>query len=646
MHCKFAWFFYFYKMNIQQLKKETLKYFWGYDAFRDLQEEIIDSILQGKDTLALLPTGGGKSLCYQLPALVSQGVCLVVSPLLALMRDQVLYLKSRGIEAEYLGSDLDDTREEEIYQDCKEGITKLLYVSPERLSNGLFLRHMEEIQLSFIAVDEAHCISEWGADFRPSYRFISQFRNEFKNVPCLALTATATPTVLKGIEQKLSLRNAEIFQKSFNRDNLKIQMLKISDKYHFIFQYLTLNPSAGIIYTRTRKEAELLVRFLKQKGLKNIDYYHAGLSSGEKHQRQKKWQNTDDFVLVSTNAFGMGIDKDNVRFVMHYSLPASIENYYQEIGRGGRDGYSSEAILLWNEQDLMRFDDILKNQIPSKKIFEKTLSFLYSIFQIADGEDRMQQYELNLNRVVNFTKSSLAAVRNILNFIHNQEIIYYNDVKTLSSLELKFNPSELDLLPPKEAYFVEFLLRNLAGIQHQRVYFNEDVLSQKIGVSRDIFSQRLRDLMYMDLVDYIDGGEKSIRFLKPRNDIMIPRYWSLFEQIQKNKLQKWEEIKYFVRDNHFCKMKMVLAYFGEHNTPSCGQCTNCLQKQTKTMSLSTTIAEEIKTILRQNPACLEELSVRLAPRYPREQILEELIILLDLGTIRMLDFQTYTLNES
>lgn len=626
-------------MNIKRLKKETLKYFWGYGEFRNLQEEIIDTVLKGQDTLVLLPTGGGKSLCYQLPAIILDGTCLVISPLLALMKDQVSYLKSIGIEAEYLSSELDDKEEEEIYSQCKQGITKILYISPERLSNKKFLGNIEEILFSFIAVDEAHCISEWGQDFRPSYQSIHKFRNEFKNIPCLALTATATPNVLKEIAEKLQLKAPKIFQKSFRRNNLQIQVLEISDKYDFIVRYLVENPSSGIIYVRTRKEAEHLALFLKQKGWKNVDYYHAGLSTYEKNKRQKQWQESFDFVLIATNAFGMGIDKDNVRFVIHYTLPMSIENYYQEIGRAGRDKEISNAILLWNEQDLNNIDIILKKQIPSKEIFHKVLSCIYSIYQIADGEERKEQYELNIHRIKNFTKTSLQSIKNILNFLHNQEIIYWNETKRQSILELKFNPTDLDLLAPKNVHFIEFLLRNLPGIQNHMVYFSEEILSQKIGFDTITTKKRLQELRKDELIDYFDGSEHSIRFLKPRNERLTGKYWALFEQIQRNKIQKWEEMKYFVKSHQFCKMKMVLAYFGEKNIEPCYRCSSCLKEKEQ---FTSEIRSKIKNILQQAPTNIETLEINL-PEYNREQLLEELILLLNMGDIKMIDYRTYAI---
>lgn len=636
---------YFYAMisekDFHQLKFITLKHFWGYDNFRNSQEDIINAVISEKDTLALLPTGGGKSLCYQLPALLLEGTCLVISPLLALMKDQVAQLKKNGIEAEYLSSELDEFEAETIYNLCKEGTTKLLYVSPERLSNPQFLQNIEEIKISFIAVDEAHCISEWGQDFRPSYQNIKHFRNQFKNITCLALTATATPKVLEEISLKLDLKNTQIFQKSFRRSNIRIFCDKILDKYHRVFELLKHNQNSGIIYTRTRKEAEELTHFLKKKGIQNIDYYHAGLSTKEKNQKQRDWINSNANILISTNAFGMGIDKDNVRFVIHFSPSQSIENYYQEIGRAGRDGIESYAFMLWNEQELRNFDQILQNQIPNKNEFSNIVSFLYSIFQIAENDLPEKIFQLHIQRIQNFTKCSLAKIKNILNFLHNQEIIYYNNTKSLSSLELKISIEDLELIPKKDAYFLELLLRNLAGISSHKVLFNEQNLSNKIGAEPHIIKERIKELQQKNYLEYIDGALASIKFLKPRNERTMKRYWTIFEQIQRNKLQKWEEIKFFLHDNDFCKMKLILSYFGEKEVKNCGKCSVCGGKKQNTFRNS--ISEEILDVLKKNPATIDEIEVQLK-FFQKEKILENIILLLDSQKIKMLNFRTYTLS--
>lgn len=629
------------QQDFQKLKYDTLKYFWGYDDFRHSQEEIINAVINEKDSLVLLPTGAGKSLCYQLPALLKEGTCLVISPLLALMKDQVNQLKSRGIEAEYLSSELDEYDAETIYSRCKEGLTKLLYVSPERLTNSQFLQNIQEIQLSFIAVDEAHCISEWGQDFRPSYQNIKHFRTNIPEIPCLALTATATPKVLDEIKNKLELKNPKVFQKSFKRDNIKIFTEEVSDKFQRIFDILKHTNDSGIVYVRTRKEAELLTEYLHKNQLKNVDYFHAGLTTKEKNARQTIWSNSETYVLISTNAFGMGIDKDNVRFVIHYSPAPSIENYYQEIGRAGRDGKDSFAFMLWNQQELLNFDQILKNQIPNKAEFLKIVSYLYSIFQVAEFELPEKVFQLNTVGIQNFTKLSRAKINNVLNFLHNQEIIYFNDNKSLSSLQLLMQADEIDQLPQKDAYFIELMLRTISGITTHKVMFSEQQASNKLGISIDLIKERLKELQKKNYLEYVDGALSSIKFLKPRDERAVnAAYWKLFEHIQRNKIQKWEEMKFYVENKDYCKMKLILSYFGEKNSKNCGQCSVC--EKNKQSIFGKNISLQIINLLSKRASTIEELSVQLS-YHSKENILENLIFLLDSGKVRMVNFRTYAL---
>lgn len=629
--------------DFEKLKKQTLKHFWGYDTFRDSQEEIINTIISGQDALALLPTGGGKSLCYQLPALILEGTCLVISPLLALMKDQVYQMKNLGIEAEYLSSELDEFDAEVIFNRCKDGLTKLLYISPERLTNRLFLQNLEEIQISFIAVDEAHCISEWGQDFRPSYQHIKTFRTQLDKIPCVALTATATPKVLQEIQVKLNLKNPKVFQKSFRRHNLKIVSDKISDKYDRIRNLLKYNNASGIIYVRTRKEAEELSMFLHRNQITNVDFFHAGIPAKEKNAKQNLWLKSPNQVLISTNAFGMGIDKDNVRFIVHFSPAPSIENYYQEIGRAGRDGADSYAFLFWNEQELKNFDQILINQIPSKLEFQNIVTYVYSTFQIAESDLPENIFQLHIQKIQNFTKVSLAKIRNVLNFLHHQEIIYYNSQNALSSLELKIAPDEIDLLAKKDAYFIEILLRNLSGLTTHKVMFSEKSLSKKIESDPHLVKERLRELQHQGYLDYIDGALSSVKFLKHRDQRAIEgKYWNLFAQIQKNKIQKWEEMKFFVQNDEFCKMKLILSYFGEKNAKNCGHCSVC-EKQKETV-FGRDVSTEILEILKVAPANVEEISIKLN-YFLKENILENLIHLLDSGQVKMLNFRTYCYNH-
>lgn len=624
------------------LKTNTLLHFWGFKEFRAEQEAIIDTVIGGKDCVVLLPTGGGKSLCYQFPAILLEGTCIVISPLLSLMKDQVAQLKNRGIEAEFISSELDDIETDIIYNNCKEEITKLLYVSPERLMDPKFLQILQDIKLSFIAVDEAHCISEWGQDFRPSYQNIAKFRTLFPHLSCIALTATATTTVLREIETKLILKNAEIFQKSFRRNNINIHVDEIANKYERILHLINYANASGIIYARTRKETEHLSDFLKKQN-KSVDFFHAGLASHEKNRIQEFWLKSPNQTIIATNAFGMGIDKDNVRFVIHLSPSASIENYYQEIGRAGRDGQPSYAFLLWNKSEINNIDEVINNSIPQKEQFLNVINYIYSTSQIAENELPENVFELKLQNIQNFTKISFAKIKNILNFLHTQEIIYYNNKKTDSTLELKISAEELDLIPQKDAYFVELLLRNISGLSSYKVSFNEDYISQKIQIGKQLIKERIKDLVKKEYIEYTDGELASIRFLKHRNEKLVNfTYWPLFKKIQQNKLQKWEEMKFFMEEKNYCRMKMILSYFGEKNTKNCGICDYC--QKNKPIFKSVNLTEKIKSLLRIKNLNFEQIAVNLQD-YDREKVLEEVILLLDIEEIAMADYKTYKINK-
>lgn len=630
--------------NYQNLKFKVLKELWGYDAFRDLQESIIDSLMSGYDTVALLPTGGGKSICYQIPALISEGTCLVISPLLALMKEQVEELKSMGIEAEFLSSELNDLEEDEVYANCKEGITKILYISPERIVNKKFITQAQEIDFSFIAVDEAHCISEWGQDFRPSYQNIKVFRDQFLKIPCLALTATATPKVLEEIISKLNLSKVKIFKKGFKRNNINLNILETADKYQYIHNYINLNKVSGLIYTNTRKEAEDLSTFLQSKGHKNVDFFHAGLHPSTKTKKQRWWQKSDVNILITTNAFGMGINKENVRFVIHLSPPISIENFYQEIGRAGRDGELSYSYLLWNAQDIQRRDEILRRQYPNKTEYEKTIRTLYSIFQIADHELIEKEFQFNIQRIQRITGLQNSKIKSILEFLHVQELIYLNQNKHQSSLELLIPFEQIESLPKSDAYFLELLQRTIPGFNLHKVHFNENRITEKLQFNSSIFKERLKELAKKNHIDYIDGTLSSIKFIKPRNDLSLTNaYWKLFRTIQENKIKKWEEFKFFFTEKSYCKMRLILNYFGEKESKNCGNCSYCNQsKPTLNISIGNPEHNKIINILKERPCTLEELSI-LTHNLDKHQLLDDLGDLLDDGKIKMLNFRTYTI---
>lgn len=628
--------------DLSTVLHEKLQQYWGYSQFRANQEAIISSVINGEDVLALLPTGAGKSLCYQLPATILEGVCLVISPLLALIKDQVHFLENKGIEADFISSELEDHELDDIFSKCIDGFTKILYVSPERLKNKTFLNRIPEIKVSFIAVDEAHCISEWGQDFRPSYQNIKFFREEFKNVPILAVTATATKDVVSEIIDKLALRKSLVYRQSFQRDNLTIISEDVTDKYSKIKNFLIQNPTAGIIYTRTRREAEDLAEFLKNSGLQNVNYYHAGLSRVQKEKLQIQWQESFGRVLVSTNAFGMGIDKDNVRFVIHLSPSASIENYYQEIGRAGRDGENAVTYLFWNKQELQEIESILDNQMPTKKEYQSILRYLYSIFQIAEHELPEPMFALQIDRIKNLSQVSRAKIYNVLNFLHNQELIYYKKNRTPSTILSLVEAENIELLPAKDAYFLEILFRAISGLGSGKVHFSEKHICSKHHYDEILFKERLQSMHKAGYIDYFDGGNHAVRFLKPRDESrLFGVYWQIFADIQKNKLKKWQQMKFYMTTKEHCRMRMILKYFGEENPNNCGNCDYCLHKIPKAANK---LLDEILLHLTYQPHTLPAL-VAVLKIHSREKILENLIFLLDVGKIKMLNYKTYTINQ-
>ncbi len=627
------------KEQYQKIKYETLKAYWGYASFRDLQEEIIDSLVAGKDTLGLLPTGGGKSLCYQLPALFLEGTALIISPLLALMRDQVQKLKSQGIEAEYLSHELEDHEIDQILFRCKEGITSMLFISPERLQSAQFLQDLPEIQISFLAIDEAHCVSQWGQDFRPSYRNIKPFREQFLSVPCLALTATATPRVLSEIKETLGLKNPEVFRQSFKRDNLSLVFEETNQKYERVLELLRTHPHSGLIYVRSRNESQRLSEFLKSRGITRVDYYHAGLKGSEKRKKQNQWLQSTSQVLISTNAFGMGIDKPDVRLVVHFNVPSTIENYYQEIGRAGRDNRPSLAVLLYNEKEINDFDSLLSSQFLSKEEYQRIHSTLFSLFQIAEGDYSDRTFPFSLERLSRLSGCSPIKVKNLIYFLHQHELLFFGDYTAPSTLKIFVAPEELDLLPPSQAEFMELLFRNLPGLYRERVFFSEENLSKKTGIPPQELKEKLQTFTNSELAWYIDGSAPSIRFLRNRDSRFLDAtLYPLYYSLQKNKFQKWEEMKYFLKEASHCKMNMLLRYFGENPTGDCHNCSNCKRLDNK--NLETSVADELLECLKESPKTLTELSSEMG-YYSKEDLQIALIELLDEGRIQMKDFRTY-----
>ncbi|MDR2122411.1 MAG: RecQ family ATP-dependent DNA helicase [Flavobacteriaceae bacterium] len=624
-------------MNLS-LPDKVLESYWGYENFRDPQKEIILSILEGNDTIALLPTGAGKSICYQVPALLGQGICIVISPLLALIKDQVLQLKRRSISAEYISSEQTPDQQISVFNKLKNNDLKLLYVSPERLLNKAFLEVIKDVEISFLAVDEAHCISEWGNDFRPSYQQIKNFREYIgKHIPCMALTATATEKVLSEIIKKLDLKNVQVFKKSYERENLSLHIIETNDKLGQIERILTRYKGAGIIYCRTRNETRKLSEILKNKGFE-VDFFHAGLSIQEKIQKQKEWTYSNSKVLISTNAFGMGIDKENVRLIIHFSPPYSLENYYQEVGRAGRDGYLSHAFLLWNDSEFSDISSSLTQTISSKSEYEKIIRYLYSLYGVIPNELPENIFDFDLTDFQQKVKLNQSKIISVLEFLHNCSILQWKYEPSDSLLKMNFPIERLDTdFFGKDSAIFEKIARKVTGVFSYLVKFSEKRLSEALLVSHSSLHSFLLKYDQSGDITYIDGNKQKILFLIPRNDqIIMGEYWDKFKHIQENKLFKYKELEFFVQNKKYCRMKLILGYFGEKSHHNCEKCDVCLNKKKKKAPLN-----ELQLFIREQPRTREEIYAEFHA-FSFEEIHEYLQELISEEKIKAINFNTYS----
>lgn len=558
--------------------RSILKRFWGYDNFRPPQESIIRSILQGNDTLALLPTGAGKSLCYQIPALVSRGKTIVISPLISLMEDQVQNLKKKGIVARSIHSGLSAAMVEGIYDNFVYGPLKLLYVSPERLQTEDFLVRFRLADVSFIAVDEAHCISQWGHDFRPSYLKISILREVKPDIPILALTATATANIIDDISKQLALKSPKVFRKSFNRENLFFTVIQTDDKQEELFHILRNIKGAGIIYSRSRKACIRLSTWLQSRNISAIPY-HGGMDPSKRSENQDKWMKSNESVMVATNAFGMGIDKPDVRFVIHLDLPPSIEDYYQEAGRAGRDGRIAHAISIINNSDISNILKKFHLQFPEvsdiKLIYQEIARYL----GVGIGYGEGQEFYFDIEDFAHKTKLNLQKVYNSLKVLEKQEWLELSDgLKSPSRIMLTINPADVFELYSENDRRLEvlvYLLRKYEGVYFEMTEFNESIMARDLRIDLNHLNLILNALVHEGAINYKPSSDL------PRLVFLQNRYHpELFDidnhayQLLKSAAQRRLEsvVAYFT--SKICRQKMILDYFGESSS-DCGRCDVC-----------------------------------------------------------------------
>ena len=566
--------------------REALKTYFGYDDFRPLQEEIIDSILAGRDTLALMPTGGGKSICFQVPTLVmgnenpEKRLCLVVTPLIALMRDQVENLKARGIHAAAVYTGMNWDKQRVALDNCLYGPYHFLYCSPERLESEEFRKRLHDLPIGLIAVDEAHCISQWGYDFRPSYLNIAAVRELLPNVPVLALTATATPETIDDIQAKLGFASPNVLRKSFHRENLIYVVRRTDKKEEQVAHILSRVPGSAIVYVRNRKRAQELSEWLNcQLSIINCQFYHAGLTTKERNERQEAWTRGDTRVIVATNAFGMGIDKPDVRVVIHYDLPSHLESYYQEAGRAGRDGKTAYAVLLYNEQeDNAKMHKRAVDTYPPKEfvdqVYHKTMDFL----QIGAGSGLGHRFALHIDQLCHVMKLPVIQTYSALHILTQAGYIDFEEEhETQPRVQITVPRHQLGEynLSHEQAELLDLLMRSYTGIYTDLQYVREADEPSSPQTLKPSNHELLVSLAQRGIITYIPRSVGCSLTMTKERQTEIYLSPSIFEERQERFLSKLQAMLEYADQTQFCREQVLLAYFGEKNAVPCGHCDVC-----------------------------------------------------------------------
>ena len=569
---------------MSELTRGILKQFWGYPSFRPLQEDIVDSVIEGKDTLALLPTGGGKSICFQVPAMAMDGVCIVITPLISLMKDQVMHLKKIGIAAAAIFSGMHHNEIEVAYNQAAFGMLKFLYVSPERLMTDAFIEALRKMNVCLLAVDESHCISQWGYDFRPPYLKIAEIRQYIPHTPVMALTATATPKVVDDIQYRLGFKKNNVFQTSYERKNVTYNVIHEADKYGLMYRLLNkMDKGSGIVYVRSRKRTKIIAEWLQSVGI-SASFYHAGLDTKTRDYRQQLWMDGKIKVIVATNAFGMGIDKPDVRLVVHLDLPDSLEAYFQEAGRAGRDLKPSEAFLLVSDTDINKLKDNINSSYPELSRIKIIYEALCNYLQIPIGAGENQTYDFDINAFAQYYNFSLLEVFNAIKLIEREGLFMTSEaMNTPSKIHVKAGREDLYRFQIEYKEYdtlIKFLLRNYPGILSDFVNIREEQLSQKTNISIDKVERQLKNLDSMNFLTYIPRNDKpQIQFLTERIDV---RYFTLSDEIYRNRKEdaarRIDAVIDFVNNNEDCRSVQLLRYFGENIRKTCGRCDVCSSK--------------------------------------------------------------------
>ena len=561
--------------------QSILQKYWGYPDFRGIQRNIIESIASGRDTLGLMPTGGGKSITFQVPALAQEGVCIVITPLIALMKDQVLHLKERGILADAIYADKSRSEILQTLDNTIFGGVKILYVSPERLASEMFQTKLRHIHVSFITVDEAHCISQWGYDFRPSYLQIADIREMKPGVPILALTATATPEVVEDIQEKLHFSEKNVFKMSFERKNLAYVVREAEDKQNEMIHILQSVGGSAIIYARSRKRTKEMAQLLSQQGI-TATFYHAGLDPDVKDQRQKAWQKDEVRVMCATNAFGMGIDKPDVRMVIHIDCPDSLEAYFQEAGRAGRDGQKSYAVLLYNKHDELKLSKRVEDTFPQKELIQDIYEHLAYFYQIGVGSGQGKTFEFDIEKFCIIYKYFPTKVDAALRILERSGYLHYEDNpdgKARVMFLLGRNDLYLlDQLSPSQDAVVTALLRSYGSLFVDLTYIDEAMIARQAELTIQQVYFALKSLAARHIIKFIPRRKiPFITYTRGRVDgdkVVIPK--EVWESRREQYEKRIKSMIHYAKNDEECRSKQLLAYFGEENDSECKQCDVCL----------------------------------------------------------------------
>jgi ATP-dependent DNA helicase RecQ len=587
---------------------------WGYSTFRPMQEEIIQSVLDGKDTLALLPTGGGKSVCFQVPALALEGVCLVITPLIALMKDQVENLKKKGIKAVAVYSGMHRNEIQVALDNCAFGDIKFLYLSPERLQTEQFQQTLRRLKVSLLAVDEAHCISQWGYDFRPPYLQIAEIRKYLPKTPVLALTATATPEVIIDIQKNLGFKAENVFRKSFERKNLTYIVIKEEDKNGRLLRILKKVPGTGIIYVRNRKRTVETAMFLRKNGIK-ADFYHAGLDMQARSKKQDAWIKEEIRIIVATNAFGMGIDKPNVRLVVHIDIPDSMEAYFQEAGRGGRDEKRSYAVALYNPADLSKLQENLEKEYPPVEKIKEIYQSLGNYFQLPVGSGKDESFDFELYTFCRNYSYNPVIVYNSLRFLEREGYLMLNEsLGTPSRIHFEADRESIYRYQVENKTmdpFIKLLLRSYSGVFTEFVQVNEAELAKRSGMKEEQVITDLQKLQKAGILSYAKRPGKpqiiyTIERLDLKNMAVSP---ANYHDRKRSAIIRMESMINYMTSDEFCRSQVLLKYFGETGAPRCGRCDVCLERNKMNLNEMEfgLIRDRIKELLHDRSLTLAEI---------------------------------------